>query len=206
MKIQKEKLYYELWGNDTYSNHSYLVKIYRIRKAAEKAMEKHRLECIPCQSEGLRDTFWIEEKTLEEIEERIRNEEKWRETVRQKWYFDEERLKSYIVILVDRLIATIDKDKQGLIKKRITLLREDNPNEEECYDFVAFEYTRKKGGGYSVSLNMNFRDRGGYRDTVCFSIQYLIRDNSAIVPSESLYMTLFEAYQSKIAKERYRDL
>lgn len=66
---------YELWGNDTVSNETYLCGTYRHYSSAWRAMKKLRNECVEAQDEGIRDTFWIVRKELEElVEERHRHQ------------------------------------------------------------------------------------------------------------------------------------
>lgn len=57
---------YELWGNDTYSNETYLCGVYKHYSSARRAMKKQVQSCHECQSEGLRDTFWISKTTTED--------------------------------------------------------------------------------------------------------------------------------------------
>lgn len=57
---------YELWGNDTFSNETYLCGVYNHYSFARRAMKRHQLDCMKTQGDGLRDTFWIEEKTVDE--------------------------------------------------------------------------------------------------------------------------------------------
>jgi len=60
---------YELWGNDTYSNETYLCGVYKHYSSAKRAMKKQEQECLESQSEGLRDTFWINKTSTEEHDE-----------------------------------------------------------------------------------------------------------------------------------------
>lgn len=60
---------YELWGNDTYSNETYLCGVYKHYSSARRAMKKQELSCMEYQSEGLRDTFWISKTSIEEHDE-----------------------------------------------------------------------------------------------------------------------------------------
>lgn len=57
---------YELWGNDTFSNETYLCGVYKHYSSARRAMKRHQLDCMKTQGDGLRDTFWIEDKTVDE--------------------------------------------------------------------------------------------------------------------------------------------
>ena len=60
---------YEQWGNDTYSNETYLCGVYKHYSSAKRAMKKQEQECLESQSEGLRDTFWINKTNTEEHDE-----------------------------------------------------------------------------------------------------------------------------------------
>lgn len=60
---------YKLWGNDTYSNETYLCGVYKNYSSAKRVMKKQEQECLVSQSEGLRDTFWINKTSIEEHDE-----------------------------------------------------------------------------------------------------------------------------------------
>lgn len=57
---------YELWGNDTFSNETYICGTYIHYSSAWRAMKKARLHSEQTQGEGLRDTFWIVRREVEE--------------------------------------------------------------------------------------------------------------------------------------------
>ena len=61
---------YELWGNDTYSNETFLCGVYKHYSSARRAMKRAEIRCAEYQSEGLRDTYWIEKTNIEEHNEK----------------------------------------------------------------------------------------------------------------------------------------
>ena len=90
---------YELWGNDTFSNETYLCGTYRHYSSAWRAMKKLQLDCKETQGEGLSDTFWIERKELERhVEERCRRQE-FIDSIHEKMNSDMESVMKHIAAI-----------------------------------------------------------------------------------------------------------
>lgn len=65
--MEENKTYcYQLWGNDTFSNETYLCGVYMHYSSAHRAMRQRIKRNLICQGEGLRDTYWIVRTTIEE--------------------------------------------------------------------------------------------------------------------------------------------
>ena len=65
--MEENKTYcYQLWGNDTFSNETYLCGVYMHYSSAHRAMRQRIKRNLTCQDEGLRDTYWITRTTVEE--------------------------------------------------------------------------------------------------------------------------------------------
>ena len=75
---------YELWGNDTYSNETFLCGVYKHYSSARRAMKKHELDCQEYQGEGLRDTFWISKTSIEEHDEQADKRSRFISSIHRK--------------------------------------------------------------------------------------------------------------------------
>ena len=75
---------YELWGNDTYSNETYLCGVYKHYSSAKRAMKRLQSDCLEYQSEGLRDSFWINKSSYEEHEEERDTRNKYIQSIHQR--------------------------------------------------------------------------------------------------------------------------
>lgn len=64
--MESKEYCYELWGNDTFSNETYLCGVYMHYSSAHRAMRQRIKRNLTCQDEGLRDTYWITRTTVEE--------------------------------------------------------------------------------------------------------------------------------------------
>ena len=65
--MEENKTYcYQLWGNDTFSNETYLCGVYMHYSSAHRAMNQRMKRNLTSQDEGLRDTYWITRTTVEE--------------------------------------------------------------------------------------------------------------------------------------------
>jgi hypothetical protein len=191
----EEEAYYELWGTDTFDGNSFLIKIYENKDEAEEMLCELEQDVLS-QDESVRDTFWIVETSMEKIKERERLENEWRDQLNKKWNYDDDRLRSYVIFLVKRLMEIIDLDKRGFTKKQSTLLEENNPHEEDCYSLIALEYVKSKLGN-SVGTKIEFRDGGNCSRTG------VIRDSHEIIPSEDLYAMLIKIFETDIRKAKY---
>ena len=63
---KNDDICYQLWGNDTFSNETYLCGVYMHYSSAHRAMRQRIKRNLTCQDEGLRDTYWITRTTVEE--------------------------------------------------------------------------------------------------------------------------------------------
>ncbi|MDR1343473.1 MAG: hypothetical protein LBK18_09520 [Prevotellaceae bacterium] len=190
-----EKKYYELWGEDNFAGDSFLIKVYENKDEAEVRL-KELEESVLNQDERLRDAFWIRETSAEKIKERERIEEERIERLNKKWHYDDDRLRNYVILLVERLMEVIALNKRRLIKKQRILLQENNSFEEDCYSYIALEYFKRKSNN-SVGTMIKFRDGGSSSTTA------VIKEPHEIAPSESLYTLLIEKFATDIQEAKY---
>lgn len=144
----KEPILYELWGWDTFSSESYFCGRFETRTEAEAEKTREEEETWKHQSEGLRDSYWIQEITQSEIEAREEENEKRRAYEERDRAYSRERLEENIAYLVNRLIASLHQKIQtlelacgGPIEfaprsfKREVHMKLDNPG--DCITFIA---------------------------------------------------------------------
>lgn len=74
---QPEKVCYEVWGNDTFSNETYFVGLYTTNSSANRAMHRHEEDAKKTQDEEVRDTFWITRTTVAEHSEMLRKRDEY---------------------------------------------------------------------------------------------------------------------------------
>jgi hypothetical protein len=190
-----EEKYYELWGEDTFARDVFLIKIYENEGEAEARL-KELEESVLDQDESIRDTFWIKETSTEEIKEREQLEEERRDQLDKQWDYDDDRLRKYVIDLVNQLMKFVRKEKIYFVWKRTTLLEKINPNEEDCYSSIALEYFKGKSSS-SIGTKIKFRD-GGSSSRI-----RVIRELHEIVPSESIYALLIKIFETDIRKAKY---
>ena len=87
---------YELWGNDTYSNETYLCGVYKHYSSARRAMKRLLSDCLEYQSEGLRDSFWINKSSYEEHEEERDTRSKYIQSIHQRLNRDKNLVLAHI--------------------------------------------------------------------------------------------------------------
>jgi len=76
---QADKVCYELWGEDTFSNETYFVGLYATNSSANRAKRKHEEDAESSQDEGLRDTFWITRTTVAEHLKILKEKDEYRQ-------------------------------------------------------------------------------------------------------------------------------
>ena len=64
--MESKEYCYQLWGNDTFSNETYLCGVYMHYSSAHRAMRQRIKRNLTCQDEGLRDNYWITRTAVEE--------------------------------------------------------------------------------------------------------------------------------------------
>lgn len=89
-------IYYELWGNDTYSNETFLCGVYKHYSSARRAMKKHELDCQEYQGEGLRDTFWISKTSIEVHDEQADKRSRYISSIHRKLKDDKNLVLAHI--------------------------------------------------------------------------------------------------------------
>lgn len=87
---------YELWGNDTYSNETYLCGVYKHYSSAKRAMKKQEQDCLESQSGGLRDTFWINKTSIEEHDEQANNRSEYISSIHRRLKADKNLVLAHI--------------------------------------------------------------------------------------------------------------
>ena len=104
-----EKILYELWGWDTFSGESYFCGRFESREEAEIEKAREEKETLKLQSEGLRDSYWIQEITPSEIETREQERERRRAYEEKDRAYSRERLENNVAFLVEKLIASLNQ-------------------------------------------------------------------------------------------------
>ena len=191
--MNMNKLFYELWGSDTFEGRSFLIKVFNDKKAAERALAESRKRALS-QPATLRDTFWINELTIEQIKERDWYHEKLIKNLENQGFYDERRLRNYVVDLVMRLMEIIELDKQGLLEEKSIDIEENNPYKKDCYNIIGLSYYRKEEldddpTKHNVVPIISFRN-GGLRSSWGDPIQ--------VDASESTYQMLIEDFKTMI--------
>lgn len=154
----KEQILYELWGWDIFSSESYFCGRFETRAEAEAEKTKEEAEIWEHQSEGLRDSYWIQEITPSEIEAREQERERRRAYEEKDRAYSRERLEENVAFLVGKLMISLnqkiekmDLPNGGDIRialrsfKREVHLKLNNP--DDCMTFLAIglRWNRKYG-------------------------------------------------------------
>ncbi len=197
----KEQILYELWGWDTFSSESYFCGRFETRAEAEAEQAMEEAETWKYQSEGLRDSYWIEEITPSEIEAREQEKEHRRAYEKKDRAYSRERLEENIAYLVGKLIGSLNQ-KIGRMRlangseikigprsfKREVHVKLNNPG--DCITFLALGVRWNKKYGhcwlkYSWKINCETTRSNGCdceKGTPCGTIeefsQWLSTDNA----------------------------
>ena len=146
---------YELWGNDTFSNETYLCGTYRHYSSAWRAMKKARLRSEQTQGEGLRDTFWIVRREVEgQAAENESRQERIR-SVRERMHSDMEAVMKHVaaVYLFARDAATAPGIHEYPLPEDL------NASDIDSISFIVRRQYRRRTK-YEMSLYVKFSDLG----------------------------------------------
>lgn len=105
----KEQILYELWGWDTFSSESYFCGRFETRAEAEAEVAREEEETWKHQSEGLRDSYWIQEITPSEIEAREQEKERRRAYEEKDRAYSRERLEENVAYLIEKLTVSLNQ-------------------------------------------------------------------------------------------------
>lgn len=196
-----EKILYELWGWDTFSGESYFCGRFESREEAEIEKAREEKEVLKHQSEGLRDSYWIQEITPSEINAREQERDKRMAYEEKDRAYSRERLEKNVAYLVEKLIASLNQkiEKMGMpnggeiIIAPRSFKREVNirlSNQGDCITFLSLGLRWSKKYGhcwlkYSWRINCETTrstgcdcEKGTPYNTIKEFIQWLSTDNT----------------------------
>ena len=155
----KEQILYELWGWDTFSSDSCFCGRFKTRVEAEAEKAREEEETWKHQSEGLRDSYWIQEITPSEIETREQEKERRRAYEKKDRAYSRERMEENVAFLVGKLNSILNQkiEKMELVNgdeinieprsfKREVHLKLNNPG--DCITFLALGLRWNKKYGH----------------------------------------------------------
>lgn len=165
---------YELWGNDTFSNETYICGTYIHYSSAWRAMKKLRLASQETQESELRDTFWIVRREVEEQAAENESRQERIRSVRERMHSDMEAVMRHVaaVYLFARDAATAPGTYEYPLPEDL------NASDIDSICFIVRCQYRSRTK-YEMSLYVKFSDVGecvGVASTLAWGTLEEIRD------------------------------
>lgn len=165
---------YELWGNDTFSNETYICGTYIHYSSAWRAMKKLRLASQETQESELRDTFWIVRRKVEEHAAENESRQERIRSVRERMHSDMEAVMRHVaaVYLFARDAATAPGTYEYPLPEDL------NASDIDSICFIVRCQYRSRTK-YEMSLYVKFSDVGecvGVTSTLAWGTLEEIRD------------------------------
>ena len=198
---EKKDNCYELWGNDTFSNETYLCGVYKHYSSARRAMKRHIAGTLDTQSEGLRDTFWITKTTVEEHNAAINTQRKIIDAIHQHIEHDKE------------MVETILPNLECFMKqctKSVGIYEFPLPDslKDTCIKSikVIFEKAYKCRVKYSFKVSVTLEDHQRYSGTVTVCYAYgRLEDVVSEILGDEYVESLREFIGRRILKHYWED-
>ena len=146
---------YELWGNDTFSNETYICGTDIHYSSAWRAMKKLRLTSQETQESELRDTFWIVRREVEEQAAENESRQERIRSVRERMHSDMEAVMKHMaaVYLFARDAATAPGIHEYPLPEDL------NASDIDSISFIVRRQYRRRTK-YEMSLYVKFSDVG----------------------------------------------
>ena len=146
---------YELLGNDTFSNETYICGTYIHYSSAWRAMKMARLRSEQTQGEGLRDTFWIVRREVEEQAAENESRQERIRSVRERMHSDMEAVMKHVAAIY--LFARDAATAPGI--HEYPLPEDLNASDIDSISFIVRRQYRRRTK-YEMSLYVKFSDVG----------------------------------------------
>lgn len=125
-------MYFEVWGYDKYSGDAYFCARYLYGKCAEREKAKCEMSVKQTQGKALRDSFWIEAHSVEDVEEREKLKMAWLKERRKFWKIDEDNLVNLSTRLAEMIMAVSKEERQPGSRLLMHKFSVENPL-KECH-------------------------------------------------------------------------
>jgi hypothetical protein len=135
-------MYFEVWGYDKYSGDAYFCARYLYGKCAEREKAKCEMSVKQTQGKALRDSFWIEAHSVEDVEEREKLKMAWLKECRKFWTIDEDNLVNLSTRLAEMIMAVSKEERQPGSRLLMHKFSVENPL-KECYSLLKAVYYRR---------------------------------------------------------------